>query len=96
MAYNRVQGLVKVHRTIRPIRERLGEISRTTGSPSRYELVDARRTLRYRALRKALLEDFAPCAVEGEREYFNVHPSRAARRLREVARTLDEQDCHSS
>jgi hypothetical protein len=25
-----------------------------------------------------------------------VHPSRAARRLREVARTLDEQDCHSS
>jgi transcriptional regulator with XRE-family HTH domain len=92
VAYNSAQGLVKVGRTIRPIGKRLGEISRTTGSPGRYELVDARRTLRYRALEEALLEDLAPCAVQGEREYFDVHPSQAARRLREVAATLDEKN----
>lgn len=89
VAYNSAQGLVKVGRTLRSTRKRLNEISRAADSPGRYELVDARRTLRYRALEEALLEDLASCIVEGEREFFDVNPSRAARRLHKVARDLD-------
>jgi transcriptional regulator with XRE-family HTH domain len=89
VSYNSIQDLVKVGRTIRSTHKRLNEISRTADSPGRYKLVDAKRTLHYRALEEALLEDLSASAVEGEREFFDVDPSRAARRLHEVARELN-------
>ena len=77
-------NIVKIGSTERNVRERVSELSSTTGVPTPFHIEYSLLIENPKELEFYLHEEFAEHRVNGNREFFSLSPEAAVRRLRKI------------
>lgn len=77
-------NIVKIGSTERSVKQRLDELSSTTGVPTPFHIEYSLLIENPRELEFNLHEEFAKYRINGNREFFNIAPEVAVKRLRKL------------